>query len=216
MLILLVLACFVLPILLFVILEAWPKRNYAYLLNLYRHLSLSNIFIYNKSWGRNQYPKTGLYVLHLPYRGCPTRCYWTTHDILTLMVAGAGLEPTTFRLWAWQATNCSTPQGIFLYFYFTYITYIKTTLNLRILLNFFYLYGGAGEIRTHAHGVADRCLTTWLLRLYIWSSRVDLNHWPMPYQDTALPLSYWRICGSFYEIRTHITGFVVLRSNPLA
>ena len=26
------------------------------------------------------------------------------------MVAGAGLEPATSRLWAWRAANCSTPR----------------------------------------------------------------------------------------------------------
>ncbi len=29
-----------------------------------------------------------------------------------LMVAGAGLEPATSRLWAWRAANCSTPRYI--------------------------------------------------------------------------------------------------------
>lgn len=29
-------------------------------------------------------------------------------------VAGVGYDPTTFRLWAWRATSCSTPQYIFI------------------------------------------------------------------------------------------------------
>ena len=30
-----------------------------------------------------------------------------------ILVAGAGLEPTTFGLWAQRATNCSTPQCVY-------------------------------------------------------------------------------------------------------
>lgn len=29
---------------------------------------------------------------------------------LIFLVAGVGLEPTTSRLWAWRAANCSTPR----------------------------------------------------------------------------------------------------------
>ena len=32
------------------------------------------------------------------------------HNVRIFLVAGAGLEPTTFGLWAQRATNCSIPR----------------------------------------------------------------------------------------------------------
>ena len=50
-----------------------------------------------------------------------------------ILVAGAGLEPATSRLWAWRAANCSTPR--------------RSTDTIK--KNIFCQFGGRGGNRTH-------------------------------------------------------------------
>ena len=66
-------------------------------------LSYAAIFIWSWWPGLNWWP--------YPYQGyaLPTELHQHRNQIIK-MVAGAGLEPTTFGLWARRATNCSTPR----------------------------------------------------------------------------------------------------------
>lgn len=66
------------------------------------------------------------------------------------MVAGAGLEPATFGLWAQRAANCSTPLYI--------------------------LVAGVEGLEPPAFGFGDRCATNYAIPLYFRFRFLELRH----------------------------------------